>query len=51
MDYREDRTQSMLNLVYARCESRGVDVWTNISPPSLFTETTKKKKNGSTDYF
>lgn len=44
MDYREDRTQSMLNLVYARCESRGVDVWTNISPPSLFTETTKKKK-------
>ena len=33
----EDRTQSMLNLVYARCESGGVDVWTNISSPPSFT--------------
>ena len=44
MHYREDRTQSMLNLVYARCEVRGVDVWTNISSPSSFTETAKKSR-------
>ena len=41
----EDRTQSMLNLVYARCESGGVDVWTNISSPPSFTyETTEKTR-------